>query len=79
MYRCGICREVTKPKVKAVMVTEITRAKKYPFRRNAFKLRGEQVDDQGGDGVEIVKETKVCPECLPTTLANDQRVRDNNA
>lgn len=50
-----------------------TRAKAYPYRREAkmerkLKANGKRektwIDDPGGCGTEIVREVTVCPQCL---------------
>lgn len=53
MFRCDVCKIVTKPREKCYRVVKATRAKIY---RND---RGKII----GSGKEIVEEVKLCPTC----------------
>ena len=65
MFRCGLCKDPSNCKEKAVRVVIERREKEYPFRKDAniIPLKAENgrtyyewKDDPGGQGTEIVKE-----------------------
>ena len=58
MYICEKCKRQLKPHNKPIKKVVKTRAKIYPER-----LRGKDVIDKGGAGMEIVRELSVCEEC----------------
>jgi hypothetical protein len=71
MYRCQLCSRVSAAGTPQRRVVLTTRARKYPFRRDANvifrivngKWKEVKIDDPGGTGTEIVSEVRVCPEC----------------
>lgn len=54
MYICENCEAQVGPRIGSNLVTIETRHKVYPPRGN----------DPGGVGREIVKEIRVCPDCV---------------
>lgn len=63
-FRCGLCGKKYGSRQKPNMVVIETRQKVYPVR-TAVGFDGHTVViDNGGVGVEIVKEVKSCQFCL---------------
>ena len=71
MYQCEICRKVVPPNTPSYKIVVETRPVAYPRRPDANKtrVRGkiEKRDDPGGQGFEIVRELRACPECANRT------------
>jgi hypothetical protein len=71
MFRCEQCQQVVGPNVKSVRVVVQTRVVQHPPRHDAFWVkqpRGrkwvwKRVDDPGGVGTQISRETMLCPSC----------------
>jgi len=67
-YRCDDCGEVSIPGERCYVVPVETREHTFPYRRNANFVRvGREEffrDDRGGTGTQIVREVKVCGECV---------------
>jgi hypothetical protein len=75
MFRCELCSCVVPPRTRARRVVVATRARRYPFRREANihrwlemkngrpKHKEDYPDNPGGVGLETVREVKVCPAC----------------
>ena len=67
MYRCDLCGEVTPPRTPSIRRAVTTRPKIYPLRTKANRIRTDgrvrHRDDPGGEGVEIVVEITICPDC----------------
>jgi len=82
MYRCQVCGKILPARTTSFQITVKTRCKSYPFRSkaNGFKQikagsltqtsRWESRNDPGGQGREIVKETRVCPACYQASKAS---------
>jgi hypothetical protein len=75
MYRCQQCSRVSAAGTPLHRLVVSTRARKYPFRRDANviyrlvngKWKEFKIDDPGGDGNEIAAEIGVCPDCARLT------------
>lgn len=64
MYRCQMCGQSTKPGQPIQRVVTQTRIKEYHPRVYWTPGKaGRKVEDPGGEGREIAKELKVCPDC----------------
>lgn len=57
MYICDFCNKQVGPGIPSNTIVMETREKEYPARPS--------VNDPGGFGYEIVKEAKVCTDCIP--------------
>lgn len=61
-FRCAVCKKIVGKGTKEIKAVVATRGKYYP---------------DGGYGIEIVKEVKVCSnECLPTTQPSFTPAKD---
>lgn len=60
MFRCNVCKKLSKPNEPAIRVVVETRKKIYPAREKAMKrgkgLTARWVADPGGVGTETVRE-----------------------
>ena len=60
MYRCAKCKKLSKLNEPATRVVVETRTKVYPYREKAVRIgRGKfsrWIPDNGGTGVEVVRE-----------------------
>lgn len=67
MFRCEVCKKVSRPREKATKVVVETFEHIFPFRSNAntFRRNGkvEHSHDYGGRGSQIGKEIQVCNGC----------------
>ena len=67
MFVCHLCGTVVPPRNKSNPVVIETRARNYPARHKANKVRRkkkpEYREDPGGRGWEIVREVQACASC----------------
>jgi hypothetical protein len=72
MFRCSLCSRVAPPRTPVHHLVVASRRRHYPHRSRANVVRRWEkdrkkkeyhTDDPGGDGVEIVREVMICPEC----------------
>lgn len=78
MFRCDLCRAMSKPGQKCHKILAAAEKKIYPRRMKAnvgykeneddrirSKSRSDRIDDEGGEGWEIKREVNVigCQEC----------------
>ena len=69
MFRCEGCGSVVPARVPVSKVVVETRRVEYPRRKKvhwrplAEDPKDRWADDPGGEGVETVREVRVCPEC----------------
>ncbi len=72
MFRCEKCDHVVEPGTPAQHLVVQRRTVEYPERKEPISKRPgrafrEKTVDKGGEGREIVRELKVCPECAVET------------
>ncbi len=67
MFVCELCGTLVPPRMKANQVVTETRARNYPARQNAQKIKRKKKplyrEDPGGRGWEIVTEANACQPC----------------
>lgn len=70
MFRCNVCKKLSKPNEPAIRVVVETRKKIYPAREKAMQigagLTKRWVADPGGIGTETVREELFCELCSQT-------------
>ncbi len=69
MYLCENCHQGISATIPSHLITTQTRQKTYPFRTKANHYKDSEgkrkiSDDPGGNGQEIVKQQRVCPDCF---------------
>ena len=84
VYRCEQCETVVPAGTPRTLVVVETRPRRYPYRPEAHRLRRRPgdggkglyklLDDEGGEGYEIVKEMALCPACAQGRGAPEQKV-----
>ncbi len=72
MFRCEKCDHVVEPGTPAQHVVVQRRPVEYPERREPLSRRPgrqfrDKTVDKGGEGSEIVREMKVCPDCAKSS------------
>lgn len=67
MYLCEHCQQQIAANTPTYLFPVQSRISTYPKRQKAnrrhVKHRLEYYDDNGGKGVEVVKELRICPSC----------------
>lgn len=71
-FICGKCRKPAPAGTRCTLVKVQTKEVTHPFRGYAQKTKDEMgrvqfVPDEGGKGVQTVKEIKVCVNCVGET------------
>lgn len=67
MYNCQVCGKTVGPGVRAFLIVAKRQRWSHPYRPKVNRIKIEDkwelTDDPGGEGYQIKKELRACPDC----------------